>query len=115
MARYRHNVYAKAKTPRYVVLYDLQWQVVEYRRLEPASDLGRAMSTATQGLIEAGWHPESAAQFGFVFLNREGVRRLLIDALWTDDSFGYVAADHFIGRCPVCAAHVRAKAAFTSR
>jgi hypothetical protein len=78
MARYRHNVYASAKTPRYVVLFDLQWQVVEYQRLEPACDLDSAMRTAMQELIEGGWHPENAAQFGFVFLNRNGVRRLLM-------------------------------------
>jgi hypothetical protein len=36
------------------------------------------MATVKQRLIEGGWHPESAQKFGFVFLNRNGVRRLLI-------------------------------------
>ena len=29
-------------------------------------------------------------------------RRLLIDALWTDNSGGYISADHFVGQCPIC-------------
>jgi hypothetical protein len=78
MARYQHNVYASAKTPRYAVLFDLQWQILECQRLEPSADLGSAMATVVQRLTEEGWHPESAPTFGFVFLNRRGVRRLLI-------------------------------------
>lgn len=78
MARYHHNVYASVKTPRYVVLFDLQWQIFECQRLEPSADLGGAMATAMQRLTEEGWHPESAPKFGFVFLKRNGVRRLLI-------------------------------------
>jgi hypothetical protein len=78
MARYQHNVYASAKTPRYVVLFDLQWQILECQRLEPSADLDSAMATVKQRLIEEGWQPESASKFGFVFLNRNGVSRLLI-------------------------------------
>jgi hypothetical protein len=29
-------------------------------------------------------------------------RRLVIDALWRDDSFGYVEKNRFIGTCPLC-------------
>ena len=78
MARYHRNVYASANTPRYVVLFDLQWKIIECQRLEPAADLGNAMTTAMQRLTQEGWQPESAQKFGFVFLNRNGVRRLLI-------------------------------------
>jgi hypothetical protein len=76
--RYHHNVYASANTPRYVVLFDLQWQIIECQRLDPSTDLSAAMTTAMQRLTGEGWHPESAPRFGFVFLNRNGVRRLLI-------------------------------------
>jgi hypothetical protein len=78
MARYHHNVYAGAKTARYVVLFDLQWKVIECQRLEPSADLPSAMSTALQRLLDEGWQPESAPRFGFVFLERNAVRRLLI-------------------------------------
>jgi hypothetical protein len=78
MARYNHNVYARANTPRYVVLFDLQWKVIECTRLEPAADLAKSMTASLQRLTEEGWLPEGAPRFGFVFLNRNGVRRLLI-------------------------------------
>lgn len=78
MGRYHHIVYAKANTPRYVVLFDLQWKTIECQRLEPSTDLDGAMTTAIQRLTEEGWQPESTPRFGFVFLSRNGTRRLLI-------------------------------------
>ena len=76
--RYHHNVYAGAHTPRYLVLFDLQWKVIECQRLEPGADLPKAMAAATRRLTHEGWHPESEATFGFAFLNLNGARRLLI-------------------------------------
>jgi len=78
MARYHHNVYAGAKTTRYIVIFDLQWKIIECTRLEPTIDLAKSMTATLQRLTEEGWQPESPPRFGFVFLNRDGVRRLLI-------------------------------------
>jgi hypothetical protein len=78
MARYHHNVYASANTPRYVVIFDLQWKIIECKRLEPCADLAKCMTATLQRLTEEGWQPESAPRFGFVFRSRIGVRRLLI-------------------------------------
>lgn len=78
MARYRHNVYASANTPRYVVLFDLQWQIIECQRLEPSIDLRNAMTTTIDRLNKKGWRPENTSEFGFVFLCHNAARRLLI-------------------------------------
>jgi hypothetical protein len=78
MARYKHNVYAKSKTARYVVVFDLQWKIIECQRLEPSTDLRPAMTAAIARLTAEGWQPESTPDYGFVFLNRNGIRRLLI-------------------------------------
>jgi hypothetical protein len=78
MVRYYHDVYATANTPRYVVFFDLQWQVVECQRLEPSADLRSAITTTLDRLLSEGWQPESTPRFGFAFLNRNGTRRLLI-------------------------------------
>jgi hypothetical protein len=78
MARYHHNVYAKSKTPRYVVLFDLQWTIIDFQRIEPNTDLRSAMTTAIDRLTADGWQPEGTPDFGFVFINRSGIRRLLI-------------------------------------
>jgi hypothetical protein len=78
MARYHHNVYASANTPRYVVLFDLQWQIIECRRLDASTDPRSAMATTIDRLAQEGWRPESTCEYGFVFLKRHGTRRLLI-------------------------------------
>ena len=78
MARYHHNVYADNARPCYCVIFDLQWKVIECRRLEPASDLRSAMTVMIARLGTEGWQPEGSPDFGFVFLNRNGTRRLLI-------------------------------------
>lgn len=77
MARYHRNVYAGAKTARYIVLFDLQWKIIECTRLESAADLAKSMTATLQRLTGEGWQAESIPRFGFVFLNRNGDRRLL--------------------------------------
>jgi hypothetical protein len=78
MAKYHHDVYAKSKTPRYIVLFDLHSKIIDCQRLEPSTDLHPAMTAAIERLTAEGWEPEGAPDFGFVFLNRNGIRRLLI-------------------------------------
>src|SRR5579863_7266506 len=78
VGRYHHNVYTNANTPRYVVFFDLQWQIIEYQRLEPATDLRSAMNATIERLASEGWEFGKTAKFGFFFLNRNGIRRLLI-------------------------------------
>ena len=78
MVRYHHDVYSSADSPRYLVVFDLQWQIIECERLEPAADLHSAMTTTINRLVGEGWKPENTVKFGFVFLNRNGIRRLLI-------------------------------------
>jgi hypothetical protein len=36
------------------------------------------MTAAIERLIKEGWQPERTPDFGFVFLSRSGIRRLLI-------------------------------------
>jgi hypothetical protein len=78
MARYHHKIYANSKTTRYLVMFDLQWKIIECQRLEPSTDLTRAMTATIERLSEQGWIPESEPRFGFLFLNRDESRRLLI-------------------------------------
>src|SRR6201996_6904629 len=78
MGRYRHQVYETAKTPRFCVLFNLQWKVIESVKLAPAADLPAAMGAAIDRQTREGWQTESGHEFGFVFLRRGGERRLLI-------------------------------------
>jgi len=56
----------------------LHWQIVECQRLEPSTDLRNALTTTIDRLTSEGWIAEGTSNFGFVFLNRDGIRRLLI-------------------------------------
>jgi hypothetical protein len=78
MGRYRHQVYAIAKTPRFCVIFNLQWQVIESVKLAPVENLAGAMNAAIERQSRDGWLAESDHEFGFVFLRRDGERRLLI-------------------------------------
>jgi hypothetical protein len=78
MRRSRHDIFAKSRLPRYVVLWDLQWRVIEVRRLEPASDLYGAPANAAERLKRDGWQIEGTVDHGFPFVNRKKERRLLM-------------------------------------
>jgi hypothetical protein len=78
MARYHHNVYTNCRTARYIVLFDLQWQIIECQRLKSSIDLRNAMTSTIDRLAKEGWTAEGTSKFGFVFLNCAGARRLLI-------------------------------------
>jgi hypothetical protein len=56
----------------------LQWQVIESHRLEPGADLFSAMTATIERLAVEGWRAEDEPHFGFVFITKEGDRRLLI-------------------------------------
>jgi hypothetical protein len=78
MGRYRHKVYEKSTTPRWVALFGLQWQVIESYQLEPGADLFGAMEMTIERLAVRGWQAESEPRFGFVFIRKESDRRLLM-------------------------------------
>jgi hypothetical protein len=78
MGRYTFPAFNKAPTPRYVVLWDLYWHALDCQRLEPAADLSGAMATAIDRLAAEGWEAEATPEYGFVFVRRDGERRLLM-------------------------------------
>jgi hypothetical protein len=71
MGRYRHKVYEKSTTPRWVAVFGLQWQVFESYRLEAGADLLGAMAKSIERLAVEGWRAESEPRFGFVFITKE--------------------------------------------
>jgi hypothetical protein len=78
MGRYTHNVFAKCTRPRYIVVFGLQWQILECQPLQAGANLSNAMTAAVERLAGDGWLAEGDARFGFVFIRRSGERRLLI-------------------------------------
>jgi hypothetical protein len=78
MARYHHNFYANDTRQRWVAVFDLQWQVIESQRLEPATDLHSAMTAAIERLAAEGWQIEAEPRFGFAFIRRDRELQLLM-------------------------------------
>src|SRR5258708_11690016 len=70
MARYTFPAYNNASTPRYVVVWDIHWHVMDCQRLEPATDLSGAMAATIERLTGEGWQAESGPEYGFVFIRR---------------------------------------------
>ncbi len=78
MARYRFSAFTTSSQPSYVVLWDLQWQLLEVVRLDPGADLSAAMTAAIERLKDDGWQAEATPEYGSVFVHRDGDRRLLM-------------------------------------
>jgi hypothetical protein len=78
MGRYTFPAFNRAHTPRYLVLWDLDWHPLVCQRLKPAVDLSSAMAATIGRLAGNGWIAEATPQYGFVFIRREGERRLLM-------------------------------------
>ena len=67
----------------------LHWHALHCQRLEPAADLSGAMAAAIARLKGEGWQAEATPEYGFVFVRREGERRLLM--LTPRDPYGTAA------------------------
>ena len=78
MSRARPDPFAYTTKQRYLVLWDLNWQIIECRSLDSATDLRSTLSTAINKLQRDGWYPEGTTDFGFLFLTRGLERRLLM-------------------------------------
>lgn len=78
MGRYTFPAFTTSTQERYIVLWDLHWQCLDVERLDPAADLSGAMACALTRLEGEGWQAEASPQYGFVFIQREDERRLLM-------------------------------------
>ena len=78
VSRYTFPAFNPSPEPRYIAVWDLQWSLIEYQRLEPAADLSGAMAAAIERLEGEGWQAEATPDYGFVFIRKAGERRLLM-------------------------------------
>lgn len=78
MRRTRHDVLASSPNPRFVVLWGLNWTLIDCERLAPRTDIRAAWNRALERQRQHGWMPEDRGDFGFVFLSGVGGRRLLM-------------------------------------
>jgi hypothetical protein len=78
MGRYKFIAYARSTTSRYIVVWSLQWQVIDCQKVAPHRDLSAAMTETLRRLEAQGWEAEGDTPYGFAFIRRQGERRLLM-------------------------------------
>ena len=78
MGRSRYNVFASSHAKRYLVIWDLQWQLIECRTLACECDLPAEFAAFMRQLRRDGWAAQSSGEFGFTFVTRGAERRLVI-------------------------------------
>ena len=77
----RHNRYCGylQQTNRgYLVAFDLQWNIIESRRVEPDLGAAAALAVFVKEFAAKGWSAESDGSYGFVFVRR-GAERMLLE------------------------------------
>ena len=76
MGRFR-TLHSKPNAPHFVVVWDLQWRVLDCRRLTIGSDVNAAFEQTVDELQGQGWHRENDGEFAFIFVYRGAERRLV--------------------------------------
>lgn len=77
MPRNRYLGYLPETHRGYLAAFDLQWNLLESRRITPEVGAAAAFEGFIASYRERGWIAEGAPTYGFVFMQRQGVRILL--------------------------------------
>jgi hypothetical protein len=78
MGRVRRSTFAVSGAQHYIVVWDLQWRIIDVARPLRGGDLRAALAAAMLRLEQDGWVREGAEDFGFAFISRAGERRLVM-------------------------------------
>src|SRR5580658_8614257 len=72
-----YNPLSPSPQPRWLIIWDMQFNVLDSTELAPYTDLADVMRSAAQRRRNEGWCVESDARFGSFFCHRDGVRVLI--------------------------------------
>ncbi len=75
--RNRHDPLERCPLQRWLVVWDMQFNVLEATELPPNTDLRATMHESMQRWAQQGWNVEGDARFGSFFCHRAGARRLI--------------------------------------
>jgi hypothetical protein len=79
MPRNRYGGFVAEHNRGFLVAFNLQWQVLEVRRIDPAVGAAAALQAFISEFEVEGWCAEGEPRYGFVFMRR-GRERILIEA-----------------------------------
>ena len=77
MPRHRFDPLARGNLPHWLTMADMWGARVECDPVAPGADLHEVMAAAIANLTAEGWQAESDGRHGFLFVNRDGDRRLV--------------------------------------
>jgi hypothetical protein len=77
MRRNRYCGYLEQTHRGYLVAFDLQWNVIDCRRVDPQQGAALALASFIREFEADGWNAEGDGAYGFVFMQRCRVRILL--------------------------------------
>ncbi len=72
-----YNPLARSARPSWLVVWDMQFNLLDSTELAPRTDLAAVIEASAAQWRERGWTVESGARFGSFFCNRAGERRLV--------------------------------------
>jgi hypothetical protein len=96
-----HDPLSPSAKPRWLIVWDMQFNVLECTELAPHTALAEVMDAAAQRRISEGWCVESDARFGSFFCHRDGVR-ILIAISAADPATSAGTGPSWHEPCPTC-------------
>jgi hypothetical protein len=96
-----YNPLGTSPKPRWLIVWDMQFNVLDSTELAPYTDLAEVMQQAARLRREQGWSVESDARFGSFFCHREG-SRVLIAISAADPSTPSGGGPSWHESCPSC-------------
>jgi hypothetical protein len=96
-----YNPLSPSAKPRWLIVWDMQFNVLDSTELAPYTDLAEVMRQSAQRRCDEGWCVESDARFGSFFCHRAGVR-VLIAISAVDPSLATGAGPSWHESCPTC-------------
>ena len=99
--REAHNPLAASAKPRWLIVWDMHFNLLDSTELAPHTDLVAVMERVAQQRREAGWCVESDAKFGSFFCHRDGIR-LLIAISAADPTLATGGGPSWYESCPTC-------------
>jgi hypothetical protein len=96
-----YNPLSKSPKPRWLIVWDMQFNVLDSTELAPYTDLAAVMHGAAQRRCDEGWCVESDARFGSFFCHRAGVR-VLVAISAADPAQATGGGPSWHESCPTC-------------
>jgi hypothetical protein len=96
-----YNPLAPSPKPRWLVVWDMQFRLLDSTELAPCTDLAAVMAQTAQRWQQEGWTVESDARYGSFFCHRAGMRRLIAISA-ADPALPTGGGPSWHDACPTC-------------